>query len=93
MGEGTKFKVIFYRDKCEENRVCEARCPKYWDFDEEKGKIRLKGMKEVKKKNPKTGKMEGTNVFEIEIDEKDVKCNKDAAAGCPKNAIKVKPIK
>lgn len=87
-----KYEVLFYRDKCEENRVCEARCSKYWNFNEEKGKIYLEGMEEIKKKNEETGEMEGTNVFKIEIGKEDLECNKAAEAGCPKDAIKVKPI-
>ncbi len=77
-----KYKAIFYREKCEENRVCEAVCPKFWKFDEKEGKIHLKGEKEVE-----------DGIFEIELsDKEDVECNKKAEAGCPKGAIEVKKI-
>ena len=76
------YKITFDKNKCEENRVCEAKCPKYWVFDSAKGKIQLKGAKETK-----------TGVFELVIPEKDYKCNLEAVKGCPKNAIKIEAIK
>jgi ferredoxin len=78
----SKYKIIFNREKCEENRVCEAVCPKFWKFNENEGKMHLKGEKEVK-----------PGIFEAEISEADYKCNKNAEENCPKKAIKIQKLK
>jgi ferredoxin len=76
-----KYKVVFDRNKCEDNLVCVAECGKFWKLDST-GKVYLKGSKKVSEK-----------VFELIIDEKDLDCNKKAAAGCPKGAIVIKSMK
>jgi ferredoxin len=77
-----KYKVIFDRNKCEDNMVCVAECPKFWKLDSSTGRVYLKGAEETSDK-----------IFELEIDEKDYECNKKAAAGCPKGAIMIKEVK
>jgi ferredoxin len=76
-----KYKVIFDRNKCEDNLVCVSECEKFWKLDST-GKVYLKGSKETSK-----------NIFELVIDEKDFDCNRRAAAGCPKGAVEIKKMK
>ena len=74
-----KYKVIFDRNKCEDNMVCVAECDKYWKLDTN-GKVYLKGAKNM-----------GEMLFELIIDEKDLKCNQRAAAGCSLSSSSTMP--
>lgn len=74
------YKVIFDRNKCEDNLICVAVCNKFWKTNSN-GKTYLKGAKEVK-----------PGIFELVISDKDFECNDKARKGCPKNAIKVKKV-
>ena len=75
-----KYKVIFDRNKCEDNLVCVAECEKFWKIDSN-GKAYLKGGKKVSE-----------GIFELVITEADYDCNQKAAAACPKGAIIVKKV-
>lgn len=67
-------KVIQDRNGCIGCGACAAVCPKYWEMSGD-GKSTLKG-----------GKPEGGN-FALEVP--DPECNREAAAACPVNVIKV----
>lgn len=73
-----KFVVIYDENKCIGSAVCEAVCEEFWHVKED-GKAELKGS------TPK-----GEGVFELEIEEKDLECNKRAAEGCPPECMKIK---
>jgi ferredoxin len=79
-----KFKIVYDRNKCEDNMVCVAECPKFWKLDSSTGKVSLKGSKENKP---------GSKLFELIITEKDIESAKRAEAGCPKGAIKISKMK
>jgi ferredoxin len=79
-----KFKIIYDRNKCEDNMVCVAECPKFWKLNPSTGKVSLKGGKESKT---------GSKLFELMITEKDINSSRRAEAGCPKSAIKIIEIK
>lgn len=76
----SKFVVIYDEKKCIGSGVCEAMCPDFWHVKED-GKAELKGS------IPK-----GDGVFELEIEDNDLECNKQAADGCPPECIKVKNL-
>jgi ferredoxin len=76
-----KYKVEHDRPNCIGSGHCVSVCPKFWEMGKD-GKSVLKGSKELKNK-----------WRELEIDEKDLECNKRAAASCPVNVIHIKNIK
>ena len=73
-----KYKIVFERDVCIGAASCVAVAPTVWELDNE-NKAVLKGGN--KTSNP--------NIFEKEIDEKDLQLNLDAARACPVNAIHI----
>jgi ferredoxin len=73
-----KYKIVFERDVCIGAASCVAVAPTVWELDNE-NKAVLKGGS--KTSNP--------NIFEKEIDEKDLQLNLDAARACPVNAIHI----
>ncbi|MCS7135201.1 MAG: ferredoxin [Candidatus Aenigmarchaeota archaeon] len=72
-----KYKIIYERDACIGAAVCVAIAPTVWELDKE-NKAVLKG-----------GSSKDKNIFEKEIDEKELQINLDAARGCPVNAIHI----
>jgi ferredoxin len=73
-----KYKIVYERDVCIGAASCVAVAPMVWELDKE-NKAALKGG--TKTRNP--------NIFEKEIDEKDLQINLDAARACPVNAIHI----
>lgn len=73
-----KYKIVFERDVCIGAASCVAVAPTVWELDNEN--------KAVLKDGNKTG---DPNIFEKEIDEKDLQLNLDAARACPVNAIHI----
>lgn len=73
-----KYKIIYHRDVCIGAAACVAVAPEVWELDEEYKAV-LKGGRKTKK----------PNIFEKEIDAKDLELNLDAARVCPVNAIHI----
>ncbi len=73
-----KYKIVYERDVCIGAASCVAVAPLVWELDNE-NKAVLKGGK----------KTSDPNIFEMEIDEKDLQINLDAARACPVNAIHI----
>lgn len=71
-----KYKIIQIRNECISCGACAAACPKFWE------------MAEDGKALPKGGKKKGDN-YELEIEEKDLACNKEAEEVCPVQIIKI----
>lgn len=76
----SRYKIIHEREICIGCGACAAVCPDFWEMAED-GKSDLKN-----------GKYVGKNQERI-IDEKDFKCNNDAAEGCPVNCIHLENLK
>ena len=72
-------KVIHEKWKCISCGACAATCPEFWEMSSD-GKAHLK--------NAEYKKTDEGELGELEVE--DVKCNKDAAAGCPVQCIHVK---
>lgn len=72
------FKVIFNKSGCIGAGQCAAVCPELWSVKSD-GKAELKGSR----LNTETGN------YELEINESQVKKQKDVAAGCPVECIRV----
>lgn len=70
-------KVIQNYEDCIGCGTCVALCPKFWEMGDE-GKAR-----------PKLGEKTEKGIYEFEIDEKKLSCNKDAAEACPVQVIKI----
>lgn len=70
-------KIIQNRKDCIGCGTCVVLCPKFWEMGDD-SKAVLKGA--PKKEN---------GDWELEIDEKDLVCNKDAADACPVKIIKI----
>ncbi|MEM5878181.1 MAG: ferredoxin [Candidatus Aenigmatarchaeota archaeon] len=73
-----KYKIVYERDVCIGAASCVAVAPLVWELDNE-NKAVLKGGE----------KTSDPNIFEMEIDEKDLQINLDAARACPVNAIHI----
>lgn len=73
-----KYKIFYERDVCIGAASCVAVAPMVWELDKE-NKAVLKG----------GSKTNDPNIFEKEIDEKDLQLNLDAARACPVNAIHI----
>ncbi len=71
---GMDYKILHDRENCIGCAACASMCPDFWSMADD-GKSKLVNSKKV-----------GGNE-ELEIDEKDFKCNKNAADGCPVNVI------
>jgi ferredoxin len=78
-----KYKLALDRESCIGCGACAATYPERFELDVEKGKAKLKHSE----KNRKTG------FFEVEIDEKELENVKEAAEGCPVNAIHITETK
>lgn len=74
-----RFIIEFNREGCIGAGSCEAACPKFWKLTDGIKADLLDG-----KKN------EDNTVQTREIDEKDLKCNLEAAQACPVNVIHIK---
>lgn len=79
MSEKKKYRITYDRQNCIGAAACEAVCPKFWHVGSD-GKADLKGSK-------KSG-----DKFVLDIAEEDLKCNKEAAEGCPVNVIHIKNL-
>lgn len=73
----TKYKVVHQREECLGCGACAAVCPKFWEMAKD-GKSKLKKAKETK-----------PGIFELEIEEKDYPCHKEAEEVCPVQVIKI----
>ncbi len=71
-----KYKIIQIRNECISCGACAAACPKFWEMAEDGKAI------------PKGGRKKGEN-YELEIEEKDLPCNKEAEEVCPVQIIKI----
>ena len=71
-----KFRIEYDRNACIGAGVCVATAPDHWHMNDD-GKADLKG-----------GKKKGDK-WVLEIDEKDLDANKQAAEGCPAIVIKI----
>jgi ferredoxin len=72
-----KYIIKYDRKNCIGAGVCAAVAPEHWVMAQD-GKADLVGAKQV-----------GDGQFELEIDEKDLEANKQAAEGCPATVIHV----
>ncbi len=76
-----KYKITHHVDDCIGCGSCSAICPDFWELVEgNEYKAHLKGSKKV------------NNTEELEIEEKDFKCNKEAIDICPVECIKIEKI-
>ena len=73
-----KYVVRYEWKKCIGSAVCEAVCPAHWKV--ENGKAILIGSKLID---------ENEKIYEKEITEAELDCNRMAADGCPPNCIHV----
>ncbi len=73
---GRKYIIEYEKEGCIGAGVCIAWAPKFWEFINEQ-KATLKGSKDEK------------GIWRLEIDEKDLPQNIEAAQGCPVNVIKI----
>lgn len=73
-----KYKIVYERDVCIGAASCVAVAPLVWELDNE-NKAVLKGGK----------KTDNPNVYEKDLEEKDLQLNLDAARACPVNAIHI----
>ncbi len=73
----TKFIIQYDRNGCIGAGVCAAVAPDHWVMNQD-GKADLVNAKQV-----------SDGQFELEIDEKDLEINKQAAEGCPAVVIKI----
>ncbi len=73
-----KYKIIYERDVCIGAASCVAVAPLVWELDNENKAVLKGGTKGDK-----------PNVFEKDLDEKDLQLNLDAARACPVNAIHI----
>lgn len=72
-----KYKVELDRVTCIGAGACAAVCPEYWEMQAD-GKVDIKG-----------GKKKDNEWQWIEVDEKDLESNMEAAKVCPVNAIHI----
>ena len=72
-------KIIQNYKDCIGCGTCEALCPKFWKMNYDEARASLIGSK----KNNKTEE------FELEIKDKDIGCNKEAAEVCPVQVIRI----
>ena len=72
-------KITHEKWKCISCGACAAACPEFWEMADD-GKAHLKGAEYKKTDDGDLG--------ELTVDE--VKCNKEAEAGCPVQCIHVK---
>ncbi|MFH8080939.1 MAG: ferredoxin [Candidatus Aenigmatarchaeota archaeon] len=72
-----KYKIVYERDACIGAAACVAIAPMMWSLDKENKAVL------------KDGEKVNNNVFEREIDEKDLEINLEAAYACPVNAIHI----
>lgn len=77
-----RYKIEYNRPECIGCGVCAANCPKFWEMNDGEAKSDLKGAKKLD--NGRT---------ELDIDEKDLNCNMEAAESCPVNVIHIKDNK
>ncbi len=71
-------KIIQKHNDCIGCGACAAVCPDFWEITDDS------------KARPKNGKHNSeTGNYELEIEEKDVKCNKEAAEVCPVQIISI----
>ena len=75
------FKILHDRPNCIGCGACPAAAPDFWEMDQE-GKSTIKGGKRMP---------DGTE--ELEIAEKDLAQNKEAAEACPVNVIHLIDLK
>jgi len=76
----SRYKIIHEREICIGCGACAAVCSDFWEIGED-GKSDLKGSKYAGKNQERV------------IDEKDLKCNKEAAETCPVNCIHIEDLK
>ena len=75
-----KYQITHDRPGCIGCAACTSICPAFWEMGDD-GKSNLMGSK-------KEGEKEV-----MDIEEKDLECNKNAADSCPVKVIEVKEIK
>lgn len=66
------------REGCIGCGACAAVCPDFWQMNDEENKTNLKGSTKA-----------GDGLYELEIGDDDVECNRQAEDVCPVNVIKV----
>lgn len=71
-------KIVQNHEGCIGCGTCAAICPEFWEMNDE-GKADLKGAKISPDKKEQ----------ELEIEDKDMGCNKDAAEACPVQVIHI----
>jgi ferredoxin len=71
-------KIVLDRNGCIGCGACTGVCPKYYEMAND-GKSVLKGSQEKAK-----------GIYELEVKEEDIDCNKDAEEACPVSVIHVK---
>lgn len=71
------YKIVYDRKNCIGVSSCAILAEKFWKMNEDT-KADLQGAKQVK-----------DGVWELEIEEKDLHQNKEAARNCPVNVIKI----
>lgn len=74
----TKYKIVFDKGSCIGAGQCASACPELWSVKSD-GKAELKGAK----------LNAGTGNYELEIDETQLKKQRDVAARCPVECIKI----
>ncbi|MDP3990778.1 MAG: ferredoxin [Candidatus Nealsonbacteria bacterium] len=67
-------KIILEQEKCIGCGTCQALCPKYWKMAEDGKAVMIS----------EEGKEE-----KVEMEVKDISCNKDAADSCPVQCIRI----
>ena len=72
-----RYRIDFDRPNCAAHSNCSAVCPAFWSMQQD-GKSSVAGG---------TRREDGWET--LEIDEKDLACNKDAAFACPVNVIHI----
>lgn len=70
-------KIIFSKKECIGCGSCAVVCPAFWELLDE-GKASLKN-----------ARLREDGDFELEIEEKDLVCNEEAAQFCPVQVIKI----
>lgn len=74
------YRIFFDREVCIGAAACNATCPEFWTIQPD-GKSALKGSKQ------------SNGSFVLDIEGKDLACNKNAAESCPVNAIHIFELK
>lgn len=71
------YKIYHDRPNCIGCAACAGVCPDFWKMDDD-GKSNIKG-----------GTRKDDETEELQIEEKDFSCNKEAADSCPVNVIHI----